>query len=449
MDARCAPGAGRRRTPERPDPRRPRLVRAGGIPRAGRGPGRRRGTDGTCSLLRRRSGRPECGWTAVRCARWQTPRDPVRNLTGTAGGQAAQAPGRRPGHGPAPSRHVPDLRGPSDPPRGVHPRPRADPQGRRRPPARPAPGPRRRALAQATGRRWRKGSPSRSSRTTASTRPSPSRRRPSVTAATTPRLRCDQARHRLVDRVGGQQVPGGDGVALADAVAAVLGLVVHRGRPLELEEGDVRRARERDALARRRGWRRRSAAGRPGSWKARTAASRAAIVSRPSRCSASGKRSSTASCTSTWRAKTTSGSPEARKSWIHASAACSLPRAASRCSVPSCARRSARSVAAIFALSSREVERLLAQPGDHVLLGQPVLALVVERDRHDDLALGGQLRQHLGLQPAHEAARGAGASAGAPRSAAPRNWRLKRAPRAEVLQPADARAAGGSAPRRG
>ena len=33
---------------------------------------------------------------------------------------------------------------------------------------------------------------------------------------------------------------------------------------------------------------------------------------------------------------------------------------------PSCARRSARSVAAIFASSSRQVERLLAQPRDHV-----------------------------------------------------------------------------------
>ena len=54
--------------------------------------------------------------------------------------------------------------------------------------------------------------------------------------------------HRLVDRVCGEQVPGRDGVALADAVAAVLGLVVHRGRPLQLEERDVGRARQRDAL---------------------------------------------------------------------------------------------------------------------------------------------------------------------------------------------------------
>ena len=51
-----------------------------------------------------------------------------------------------------------------------------------------------------------------------------------------------------------------------------------------------------------------------------------------------------------------------------------------------------------------EIERLLAQPRDHVVLRQPVLALVSERDRHDDLALVRQLRQHLDLAPAHEAA---------------------------------------------
>ena len=51
-----------------------------------------------------------------------------------------------------------------------------------------------------------------------------------------------------------------------------------------------------------------------------------------------------------------------------------------------------------------QVERLLAQPGDDVVLGEPVLALVVERDRHDDLALGRELGQHVGLQAAHEAA---------------------------------------------
>ena len=44
-----------------------------------------------------------------------------------------------------------------------------------------------------------------------------------------------------------------------------------------------------------------------------------------------------------------------------------------------------------------------AQPLDHVLLGQSVLRFVGQRDRDDDLPLGGKLREDLGLQPAHEA----------------------------------------------
>src|SRR3954468_12188562 len=63
-----------------------------------------------------------------------------------------------------------------------------------------------------------------------------------------PALGLDQLGHRLVDRAGGEQVPRGHRVALADPVAAVLGLIVHRRRPLELEERDVRRAGQRDAL---------------------------------------------------------------------------------------------------------------------------------------------------------------------------------------------------------
>ena len=111
------------------------------------------------------------------------------------------------------------------------------------------------------------------------------------------------------------------------------------------------------------------------SWNARTVASRSGDGVAPHQVQRRrGKRSSTASCTSTWRAKTTSGSPLARKSWIHASAACSLPVAASRWSVVSCASRSARSVARDLRVELGEVQRLLAQPRDHVLLGQPVLA---------------------------------------------------------------------------
>ena len=50
-----------------------------------------------------------------------------------------------------------------------------------------------------------------------------------------------------------------------------------------------------------------------------------------------------------------------------------------------------------------QIQWLRAQPLDHVALGQPVLGLVGQRDRHDDLALLGQLRQHVGLHAAHEA----------------------------------------------
>ena len=84
---------------------------------------------------------------------------------------------------------------------------------------------------------------------TSSTRPSPVSRRPSVTAPTMPA--CAWSSSAIVSSIvsGGEQVPGGDRVVLADAVAAVLGLVVRGGRPLELEERDVRRARERDAVA--------------------------------------------------------------------------------------------------------------------------------------------------------------------------------------------------------
>ena len=82
----------------------------------------------------------------------------------------------------------------------------------------------------------------------------------------------------------------------------------------------------------------------------------------------------------------------------------SLPRAASRCSVPSCARRSARSVAAIFALSSRRSSGCVRSQAMTSSSASRYSRSLVERDRHDDLALGRQLRQHLGLQPAHEAA---------------------------------------------
>ena len=83
----------------------------------------------------------------------------------------------------------------------------------------------------------------RSARTTDCTSASDSSRRPSVTAPTIPRLRAISSAIVSSIVVGGEQVPGGHGVVLADAVAAVLGLVVHRRRPLEVEEGDVGGAR--------------------------------------------------------------------------------------------------------------------------------------------------------------------------------------------------------------
>ena len=109
--------------------------------------------------------------------------------------------------------------------------------------------------------------------------------------------------------------------------------------------------------------------------------------------------------------------------------------------MPSWASRWARSVAAIFAFELRQVERLRAQPLDHVLLGQPVLALVVERDRHDDLALGRQLRQHLALQPPHEAAPPQ-VPVQALLGAAPLEPAGEARAGAEVLEAPDARAAG-------
>ena len=101
----------------------------------------------------------------------------------------------------------------------------------------------------------------------------------------------------------------------------------------------------------------------------------------------------------------------------------SLPRAARRCSVLSCASRSARSVAAILASSSDRSSGWVAQPGDHVALGQPVLALVVER------APG----RRPGAWPAAAAARPPSAAA---RSSARRRCQCRRSSRAGALEAA-------------
>src|SRR5207245_3199232 len=55
---------------------------------------------------------------------------------------------------------------------------------------------------------------------------------------------------RLVDRASCKQVGRIDRVLLTEAVTAVLGLIVLGGRPVELEESDVRGSRQRDAMAR-------------------------------------------------------------------------------------------------------------------------------------------------------------------------------------------------------
>ena len=161
-----------------------------------------------------------------------------------------------------------------------------------------------------------------------------------------------------------------------------------------------------------------------------------------------GKRVEDARWISRWWANTTSRSPEEQKSWIQASAACSLPRAASSLSAFRRTRRSARSAAATFASSSREVQRLAAQPRDEVPLGEPVLGLVVELDRHDRARLRRAAAAARRPSGAARSSARAGASAGAggrpARGSARRTARPSRSPR-------DGRgsAAGRSAPRAG
>ena len=62
-------------------------------------------------------------------------------------------------------------------------------------------------------------------------------------------LLLEQRRDRLVDRARGEQVGHVDGVLLADAMAAVLGLIVLGRRPVELQEDHVGGACQRQALA--------------------------------------------------------------------------------------------------------------------------------------------------------------------------------------------------------
>ena len=205
--------------------------------------------------------------------------------------------------------------------------------------------------ATATERSRRRGLLERSSRTTDWISASDSSRRPSVTAPTIPRLR--EISSIIVSSI----------VSAASRYQAVTAscwpIRWQRSSAWSCIAGVHSRSRKATLEARVSvmPWPATRVAqtiscGPSGSWKASTAASRCWIESRPRMCSASGKRSTSSSCTSRWPAKTTSGSSEARKSSIQASAALALPRAASRLSALSCASRSARSAAAIFASSS-------------------------------------------------------------------------------------------------
>jgi hypothetical protein len=108
----------------------------------------------------------------------------------------------------------------------------------------------RRALASAhrraaaRGRRRSGGRPSapfRSSGATRRRRSGPRRRsRAAGRAPPGPRLRAISS-IIVSSIVGGEQVPRRDGVVLAYPVAAILRLVVDRGRPVEVEDGEVRR----------------------------------------------------------------------------------------------------------------------------------------------------------------------------------------------------------------
>ena len=208
------------------------------------------------------------------------------------------------------------------------------------------------------------------------------------------------------------------------------------GRPLEVEERDVRRARERDPLAgdARRAHEQLRLAGleAPGPPpRARRSSRGRAGAARPGSARRAG------SCTSRCPANTTSGSSEARKSSIQASAAAPLPRdgePAQRVELGEPLRAQRRGD---LAVELAQVERLLAQPGDHVLLGEPVLALVVERDR---ARRPGAWRAAAGSTSAlARRTKQRRRRCQWIRSSAPMPWkrRAKRAPRAEVLEPAE------------
>ena len=177
-----------------------------------------------------------------------------------------------------------------------------------------------------------------------------------------------------------------------------------------------------------------SSCGPSGSWKACTAASRARrrVAARAgARRRGSARAAPPAPRRGGRRRRAARRTPGSRA--IHVSAAASLPRAASRCSVPSCARRSRAQRRRDLRVELAQVQRLRAQPGDDVLLGEPVLASCSTA----------RPARRPGAWPAAAAAprtsggarssAGAGASAGAPptarRGTCARTARPSRSPR--------------------
>ena len=136
------------------------------------------------------------------------------------------------------------------------------------------------------------------------------------------------------------------------------------------------------------------------SWNASTARWRASAVSLPRMWSASGKRSSTACCVAMCSANTTSGSPDSRKSAIHASAVGELAARGELAQVVEPHELLGAQRGGDLRVDRAQVERQRLEPGDHVALREPVLVLV-RRAAPGTVSwrLAGSCGQHLLLGP--------------------------------------------------